>query len=58
MECRNKYGTTPLCDAAGGGRLDIVHYLINERGCDPMCRGRWGRTPLHRACEGGELNLR
>ena len=57
VECRNKYGDTPLHRAAAGGRLDIVQYLISERGCDPMSRGWHGRTPLHDACHTGRLDV-
>ena len=49
--CRDK--NTPLHCAAYGGALNVVQYLINERGCDPMCRGSYSSTPLHAACKGG-----
>ena len=57
MVCRDKYENTPLHLAAYEGRLDIVLYLISERGCDPMCRGQYGRTPLHSACQGDRLDV-
>ena len=57
VECRDKYGSTPLHSAALGGRLNIVQYLISEKGCDLMSRGRYGRTPLHGACQTGSLDI-
>ena len=43
--CDN-FGTTPLIQAVTSGKIDIMKYLISERGCDPMGRGlHW--TPLH-----------
>ena len=57
MNCENKYENTPLHLAALRGRLDIVQYLISERGCDPICRSKYSRTPLHYACQGGRLDV-
>ena len=39
------------------GRLDIVQYLISERGCDPMCRSQSGTTSLHKASRYGHLDI-
>ena len=57
MGCRDKNTHTLLHIAALGGRLDILQYLINERGCDPMCRDQFGSIPLHCACDGGSLDV-
>jgi ankyrin repeat protein len=45
--------TTPLYNAAGKGRTEIVKYLI-EQGADVNFRGKeWGHTPLHQAAGRG-----
>jgi ankyrin repeat protein len=55
-------GASPLLWAAGGGHLDIVHYLIVDCNCDPNVRQRGkrafsGRTPLHWAARKGHLEV-
>ena len=57
MECRNDDEDTPLHCAAMGGRLDLVQYLISEKGCNPMCRGQNNNTPLHIASHLGHLDI-
>ena len=38
--------------AAYGGKLDIVEYLIEKVGYDPMIKDKDDKTPLHSACAG------
>ena len=37
--------------------MEVVKYLINERGCNPECRGRIGQTPLHSACRNVKYDM-
>ena len=46
-------GNTPLHAACMGGNLDIVQFLVNTIGCDPMSTGNC----LHLAAEHGHLNV-
>ena len=57
IDCQVEHGSTPLHYAVLGGQLDIVQYLINERGCDRMCRNKDGETPLHNACRTNNLDV-
>ena len=43
--------------AAFGGKLDIVKYLIQKRGFDPVIKDRLDMTPLHSACASGQLKV-
>jgi ankyrin repeat protein len=43
--------------AAYGGKLDIVQYLIENRGHNPMRRDRDKKTVLHSACANGQLKV-
>ena len=48
----------PLVDAAEGGHLDIVAYLIEELQCDPSyASGEEKVTPLHAAAASGHLDV-
>ena len=57
VNCKDKYGTTPLCSAAYIGCLEIVKYLVEERHVDVNCKEEDGGTPLHSAAEAGELEV-
>ena len=46
-------GLRPLHFASFAGRLDVVRYLVAERGCYAECVERLGSTPLHWACGRG-----
>ena len=46
-------GRRPLHFASVAGHLDVVRYLVAERGCDAECVERYGETPLHWACGSG-----
>ena len=46
-------GVRPLHFASVAGHLDVVRYLVAERGCDAECVERDGETPLHWACGRG-----
>ena len=52
---------TPLHIACGMGHLEVVKFLIEEKGCDYtlICRNKEGFaiSPLHSACENGHLDI-
>lgn len=57
---RDHHGSLLLHWAAGGGHLDLVRYLVEERGCDVNAvqvghRSFAGRTPLHWAARHGHV---
>lgn len=54
VDCEDANGNTPLSDAAGGGSVEAIMFLI-ERGANPNTIGAWGRTPLYRAAFGGHI---
>eukprot|EP00980_Cylindrotheca_fusiformis_P026364 scaffold15973_cov120-Cylindrotheca_fusiformis.AAC.5 len=59
---RDSRGASALHWAAGSGHLDIVRYLVEERGCDPDHgqqgkRSFSGRTALHWAARNGHLEI-
>ncbi|XP_019860266.1 PREDICTED: espin-like [Amphimedon queenslandica] len=45
----NKYGQTPLHDAARLGTPEVVEYLLSTGNCDPLAKDNMGRTPLQLA---------
>ena len=53
----NLNGNTPLHAACMGGHLDIVKFLINTIGCDPLSINIEGLPCLHMAAEHGHLNV-
>ena len=55
VETTGRYsGVRPLHFASAAGHLDVVCYLVAERGCDAECvEERWGNTPLLWACGRG-----
>ena len=46
-------GVRPLHFAGAAGHLDVVRYLVAERGCDAECVELLGGTPLLWACGSG-----
>jgi len=50
VERRGKYRSTPIFGACSFGSLDVVRYLINERGARIDVRNDFGETPLFSAC--------
>ena len=49
---QNNNGDTPLHLACYGRYVDIVRYLVIEKGCSTACQNKVGDTPLHVACRG------
>jgi ankyrin repeat protein len=47
VNAKDKYGRTPLDEAARKGHKEIAKLLIAE-GADVNAKDQWGRTPLHR----------
>ena len=55
---RNKQGETALHLASRYGHLEIVHFLVEDKHCDPALRDSGvGCTPLHLAAKGGHLDV-
>ena len=59
VQCTDNEGATPLHFAAGSpaDRADVVAYLIDECGCDPLHPDNDGNTSLHAACREGCINI-
>ena len=59
VQCTDNEGATPLHFAAGSpaDRVDVVAYLIDECGCDPLHPDNDGNTSLHMACLKGCINI-
>ncbi len=49
VDCKDKYGWTPLYCAAHHGHLDCVTLLI-ELGANPLIKNSVGKNALHAAC--------
>jgi len=56
-ESRDKDGDTLLHEACCKGHLDVVRYLVSERGCSTACENKHGNTPLYVACRDGHLAI-
>ena len=56
MKARDKDGHTVLMDAAWGGNLDLVNFLI-EKGVDLKASDKYGETILMSAAQGRSLDL-
>ena len=48
-EIADGHNTTLLSEAAAGGQIDAIRYLL-DKGAFPNSVGEFGRTPLWRAC--------
>ena len=44
-------------EAARGGELSVLKYLIKEKGCDRMSRAEGGKTVLHAAAINGDIKV-
>ena len=58
-ESKEKGGDTPLDVACRGGHVDIVRYLVSERGCNAT-RNNFnsrGDSSLHVACHAGRVEV-
>ena len=53
LEVRNKFGETPLFQAAAKGMTESVRYLIDHH-ADVNTSNNYGQTPLHAAVENGD----
>jgi len=49
VEMADPHGNTLMSEAAAGGALQVVQYLISK-GANPNTQGEFKRTPLWRAC--------
>jgi ankyrin repeat protein len=54
---RSAVGSIPLRLACWSGNLDLVKYLILDKGCDPNDRNHRGLVPLHNAVLGEHLDI-
>lgn len=52
----DKYGATPLHEAASRGHIEIAKLLISKK-ANVDSKGKYGETPLHRAVLGGHADL-
>jgi len=48
--------TKPVFFASQEGKLDVLDYLINELGVDPVARDKSGMSCVHAATQGGQPN--
>ena len=55
--CRDSVGCVPLHYAAGGNRMSVIVYLINELDCDPATQDGYSAFPLHIASLNGHLSI-
>lgn len=49
IDCRTKFGSTPLRTACMNGRIEAARVLL-ENGADWKLSGKYGSLPLHAAC--------
>ena len=57
VNCRDKYGSSPLHLACKYEAVKILRYLIEEAKCDPTIQNSKGELPLHVACEQKSLEM-
>jgi len=55
IDCTDANENTPLSEAAAGGAVDAITWLI-DKGANPNSVGQFGRTPLYRAAFAGHLD--
>ncbi|WP_349968545.1 ankyrin repeat domain-containing protein [Wolbachia endosymbiont of Armadillidium arcangelii] len=54
---KDKSDKTPLHYAAKSGNLELVKYLVEEKGADVNARDMSNKTPIRYAAESGNLDL-
>ena len=57
INCKNRFGVTPIHYAAWNDQLEVMKYFINEQHFDPMTRNDIHYTLLHNACQCGRLDI-
>jgi len=55
VECRDPHENSPLGEAAAGGAVNAMKYLL-ENGANPNHKGQWKRTPLYRSAFAGHVD--
>ncbi|XP_048251668.1 uncharacterized protein LOC124112881 isoform X2 [Haliotis rufescens] len=56
INTRGLHGRTPLMEAARGGHIDVVEFLVS-RNADVKMVDNWGNSLLHAGCSGGHLSM-
>ncbi|XP_076299445.1 uncharacterized protein LOC143218247 [Lasioglossum baleicum] len=57
IDATNNEGQTPLHYAAKSDKLEVVKYLIEEKGANINVKDNDGQTPLHYAADHGKLEV-
>ncbi|XP_076285654.1 uncharacterized protein LOC143211676 [Lasioglossum baleicum] len=57
INAKNNKGQTPLHYAAKSDKLEVVKYLIEEKGANVNVKDNNGQTPLHSAVDHGKLEV-
>ena len=54
---KGKFGNCSLHYAAGGGRVNVLRYFIDSKGCSHSPEGQFKQTPLQLAAQYGKINV-